>query len=157
MTVAFKMTGEKQLKARLTAIGKAPRAMLGEIGIRSVAEAKRLVPRRTGNLRRTIRIGAHTDTYVEIRAGGQRNVGYAAAVEFGSKPHVIVPRKAKVLAWGGARTLGGRSRAGSRATNFARRVNHPGTRAKPYLIPGIEKALSIVGLNGLIKRWNQAG
>lgn len=152
----FRLTGGKQLQARLTALGKAPADMLREIGIRGVAEAKHLVPRKTGNLGRTIRLGSITAHAVEIRAGGTQQVGYAAAVEFGSRPHVIVPRKARVLAWGGQRTLGGRLRSGSQPTNFASRVNHPGTRAKPYLFPGLEKALGIVGLGGLVERWNRA-
>ena len=156
MATTFTITGQRQLQARLRAIGEAPQDMLREVGIRSVAEAKKIVPRRTGNLGRTIRIGSLTDTHVEVKAGGQLNVGYAAAVEFGSRPHVIRPRKAKVLAWGGARTLGGRLRAGSRATNFATVVNHPGTKPKPFLIPAFEHALKLVGLSQIVRRWNQA-
>lgn len=156
MATTFTITGQKQLQARLAAIGKAPDDMLREVGVRAVAEAKAIVPRKTGNLGRTIRLGARSSTHVEVRAGGQGDVGYAAAVEFGSRPHVILPRRAKVLAWGGARTLGGRLRSGSSATNFARRVNHPGTRAQPYLIPGFEKALQLVGLGKLVQAWNRA-
>ena len=156
MATTFTITGQRQLQARLRAIGEAPQDMLREVGIRSVAEAKKIVPRRTGNLGRTIRIGSLTDTHVEVKAGGQLNVGYAAAVEFGSRPHVIRPKKAKVLAWGGARTLGGRLRAGSRATNFATVVNHPGTKPKPFLIPAFEHALKLVGLSQIVRRWNQA-
>ncbi len=156
MTTTFTITGQRELQARLTALGKAPHDMLRDVGLQAVREAKILVPRRTGNLGRTIRIGSLTDTAVEVRAGGQLNVGYAAAVEFGSRAHVIVPRNATVLAWGGARTLGGRLRSGAKPTNFARRVNHPGTRAKPFLIPGLHKALQLVGLDGFVKRWNEA-
>lgn len=130
--------------------------MLRDVGIGTVAKAKRLVPRRIGNLARTIHVRRVTDSSVEIMAGGTAKVGYAAAVEFGSRPHIIVPRNARVLAWGGPRTLGGRLRKGGRATNFARRVNHPGTRAKPYLIPGFVKALRMVGLGSIIDRWNRA-
>jgi hypothetical protein len=150
------ITGEAGLKRRLSAIGEAPKEILQEVGLHAVREAKILVPRRTGNLGRTIRIGAVTDEYVEVRAGGTSQVGYAAAVEFGSRAHVIVPRTASVLAWGGPRTLGGRLRSGGRPTNFARRVNHPGSRAKPFLIPGLEKALQLVGIEAVIRRWNQA-
>lgn len=152
--VSFTVTGQKQLAARLDAIGKFPADMLRETGLRGVAEAKRIVPRRTGNLGRTIRISSLTANHVEVAAGGTRNVGYAAAVEFGTKPHVILPRRRKALAWGGGRTLAGRLRAGAVATNFARRVNHPGTRAQPFLIPGLEKAIKFVGLDGVIERWN---
>ena len=156
MATTFTIQGGKQLEARLRALGRAPDDMLREVGVRAVAEAKALVPRKTGNLGRTIRLGPRSSTHVEVKAGGQQDVGYAAAVEFGSRPHVIRPRRAKVLAWGGPRTLGGRLRAGGSPTNFARSVNHPGTRAQPYLIPGFEKALRMVGLGALIDAWNRA-
>jgi hypothetical protein len=156
MATTFTITGQKQLQARLTAISKAPKEMLREVGLRAVAEAKTIVPRKTGNLGRTIRIGSMSDTHVEVRAGGQLNVGYAAAVEYGSRPHVILPKRAKALAWGGPRTLGGRLRSGGTPTNFARRVNHPGTRAKPYLIPAFDHALSVVGIAHIVREWNEA-
>jgi hypothetical protein len=152
----FRITGEQELKRRLTAIGQAPKDLLRDVGLHAVREAKILVPRRTGNLGRTIRLGQVTDTSVEVKAGGSQNVGYAAAVEFGTRAHIIVPKAATVLAWGGGRTLGGRLRAGGRPTNFARRVNHPGTRAKPFLIPGFEKALRLVGLDKIVQAWNKA-
>lgn len=151
------LTGDKALQARLSALSKAPPEMLREIAIRGVAEAKHMVPRRTGNLGRTIRIGSVSRSAVEIRAGGTESVGYAAAVELGSRAHVILPKRRKALAWGGSRTLGGRLRSGSQATNFAKRVNHPGTKAQPFLRPGLAKALSIVGLGDLVKIWNKAG
>lgn len=154
--MTFQLVGGPALQRRLVAIGKAPKDILRDVGLHAVREAKILVPRRTGNLGRTIRMGSLTENHVEVRAGGSAQVGYAAAVEFGSRAHIIVPRQASVLAWGGARTLGGRLRAGGRATNFARRVRHPGTRPHPFLIPGFVKALDLVGLGGLVDRWNQA-
>lgn len=154
MTVSIRLTGGRQLRARLKAMGDT-KLILREVGLASVAEAKRLVPRRTANLARTIRLASVTDTSVTIAAGGQNNVGYAAAVEFGTKRRVIVPRKAKVLAWGGARTLGGRLRKGAKPTNFARRVNHPGTRAQPYLLPGLVAGLRRLGLDAIVAAWNK--
>lgn len=153
---AFVVTGGPELRRRLTAIGKTPQGLLREAGLRSVAEAKQLVPRRTGTLARTIRIGELTADHVDVVAGGTAQVGYAAAVELGSRAHVIVPRQAKVLAWGGPRTLGGRLRKGGTATHFARRVQHPGTRPHPFLIPGFERALRTVGLGSLVDLWNRA-
>lgn len=150
------MHGVDQLQARLRAMQNS-KAQLGLVALAAVQEAKGLVPRRTGNLARTIRVGRVTDDSAEVLAGGKNAVGYAAAVEFGTKPHLIVPRRAKVLAWGGQRTLGGRLRSGGRATNFARRVRHPGTKAKPYLRPGIERALTRAGILARITdSWNRA-
>lgn len=154
-TFGATLKGGPQLKRRLEAIGDT-RQLLGRIALAGVAESKRIVPRRTGNLGRTIRLGHVSDRSAEVLAGGQRNVGYAAAVEFGTRPRIIVPRRAKVLAWGGERTLGGRLRKGARATHFARRVHHPGTRPKPYLRPGVAKAISEVGAGLIVARWNDA-
>lgn len=150
------LSGAKEFKARLDAISDT-RVILGQIGLRSVAEAKHLVPRRTGNLGRTIRLGTVTPDYVEVLAGGKLNVGYAKAVEFGTKPHIIKPRRAKSLAWGGPRTLAGGLRKGGRPTMFARLVHHPGTKAKPYLVPGIRKAMRDAGLKVIVRdAWNRA-
>ena len=133
------------------------RSILGRVAVLAVKEAHALVPVKTGNLRRTIRVGQITSTSARILAGGQREVGYAAAVEFGTKPHVIVPRKAKVLAWGGNRRLSGTLRSGSKPEFFAMKVNHPGSRAKPYLVPGARAAMRTAGLkDALIKTWNEA-
>jgi len=133
------------------------RSVLGRIAVLAVKEAKDLVPVKTGNLRRTIRVGQITSTSARILAGGQREVGYAAHVEFGTGPHVIVPRKAKVLAWGGNRRLSGTLRSGASAEFFAMKVNHPGSRAKPYLVPGAKAAMRTAGLkDALIKTWNEA-
>ena len=151
---AFVIQGSRELQARLRAIANT-KPMMTKIAIASVSSAKALVPRKTGNLARTIRIGVVTDHSLEIVAGGRRDVGYAAAVEFGTKAHTIVPRKAKVLAWGGGRTLGGRLRSGSRPTNFARKVRHPGSRAKPYLVPGLEFGVARGAVDAITDAWNK--
>lgn len=149
------LQGKRQLDARLRAIGDT-RVLLRDIQIHGVREAKLLVPRKTGNLGRTIRVGTVTNTSASIVAGGERNVGYAAAVEQGTRPHVIVPRKAKVLAWGGKRRLSGSLAKGSKPTHFAMRVNHPGTKAKPYLVPGLRKAATEQGIDAIVNLWNGA-
>jgi hypothetical protein len=148
--------GIPALQKRLAAISDT-RMLLGKVGLLAVREAKAIVPRRTGNLGRTIRLGTVTSDSVEVLAGGRLTVGYAAAVEFGTKPHRIVPRRAKALAWGGGRTLGGRLRVGQRPTHFARSVRHPGTRKRPYLVPGIRLALKKAGVKATISdSWNRA-
>lgn len=154
--MTLNLQGGPELRRRLNAAAQAPKDILREVGLGAVREAKILVPRKTGNLGRSIRIGSISSDHVEVRAGGTRTVGYAGAVEFGSRAHIIIPRQARILAWGGPRTLGGRLRKGGKATNFARRVNHPGTRAQPFLVPGFERALRSVGLGSLVDRWNRA-
>lgn len=152
-----KITGD--LHQRLDAIDD-PRALLTRLQILTTAEAKRLVPRKTGNLGRSIAPGAFVGktAFVVARAS------YAAYVEKGTRPHVIRPRNAKVLRFpssGTSTTLAGRVRTGearrlgSGAYVFASKVNHPGTKAQPFLLPAAKKATA--GLKGIvIKLWNDA-
>lgn len=156
MSLRVTLQGGPELRRRMQALGKAPKEMLGNIGIRAVGEAKLRVPRRTGNLARTIRIGTVTEQYVEVHAGGTVAAGYAATVEFGSRAHIIVPRRRKALAWGGHRTLSGRLGAGMKPAFFAKRVRHPGTTARAYLRPGLVAALEQVGLSDVVRLWNEA-
>jgi HK97 gp10 family phage protein len=85
-----------------------------------VALAKRLVPRKTGALERSIRKTTPLEGVVTIRAGGpltttevRKGSGvaydYASAVEFGTAPHKL-----------GGLFAGGR---------------HPGTKAQPFFYP----------------------
>lgn len=144
------------LQRRFAAI-KDQRQMLGQLAGLAVKEAAKLAPVKTGNLRRSIRIGSVSDTQAQVIAGGAGGVGYAMYVELGTKAHVIVPRNRKVLAWGGPRRLSGSLRSGGKATNFARRVNHPGTQPKPYLLPGAKRAVEKAGLEqSVIRAWNEA-
>lgn len=152
---AMSIDGMSELQRRFEAI-KDTRKFLGSLGLLAVTYAKEMVPRQTGNLGRTIRLGQVTEDSAQIIAGGQNGVGYAQAVEFGSRPHVIVPRNRKALAWGGNRRLSGSLRSGSKATFFAKRVNHPGTKAKPYLRPAAEKAVEFAGVEVIVKAWNDA-
>ena len=156
-----RLKGDEELHRRLEALRthKADKKILGQWAALAVRFAKAEVPRKTGNLGRTIRIESVDPNrqQAKVSAGGSRDVGYAAYVEFGTRSHIIVPRRAKVLAWGGARRLSGNLRAGASATSFARRVNHPGTKPHPYLEPGAKKALREVGLaDGVIATWNEA-
>ncbi len=54
------------------------------------------------------------------------NIKYAPWVEKGTGAHTIRPKKKKALYWAGA-------------SHPVRLVRHPGSAAKPYLIPAFEK------------------
>lgn len=87
-------------------------------------EARRRAPVDTGRLRSSIVSRAET----RGRGVGYvigTNVTYAADVEFGTAPHVIVPKNRKALYWPGA-------------AHPVARVNHPGTRAQPFMRPALE-------------------
>ncbi len=80
--------------------------------------AKAYAPKRTGRLAESIEF--HLDGHTLIVAA---HTPYAAYVELGTRPHVIMPRNALALRWydGGGFPV------------FARIVHHPGTRPEPYL------------------------
>ncbi len=124
---------------------------LRALQIGTVREAKVLVHHKTRHLGRSIVPGRVSATHAQVLA----RTPYAATVELGSKPHIIRPKKAKVLAWGGTRRLSGTLSKGSSPTHFARLVHHPGTKPYPYLIPGAKKAIGGVR-DVIVKLWNAA-
>lgn len=58
-------------------------------------------------------------------------VDYGVDVEFGTSPHVILP-KGKALKF----KVGGK-------TIFAKRINHPGTNAQPFFRPALDQVKSV--------------
>jgi hypothetical protein len=146
--------GIPQLRARIEAI--TPNAgLLRKVALLAVREQKLLAPRKTGNLARTIHLGAVTPTRAETIASAD----YAAYVEQGTRPHEIRPRNRKALRWaadGASARLSGTPRSGGRV-RFAKRVMHPGTRAQPFMVPGAQKAVEGAGLKAaVVKEWNDA-
>lgn len=157
------LIGYRALNARIDAV-VAPQTrhhIARRWQILTVRGAKIRVPRRTSNLGRTIQPGLLTDEQATVVV----TADYAAAVELGSKPHLIRPRPGRIgrngrpaaLAWGGARRLSGSLRTGASPEFFARWVNHPGTRPRPFLRPAAEEALHDEGLvDEIILSWNGA-
>ena len=151
MSVTVK--GIPQLRSRFEAIKPNP-GLMRDLALAATAEQKKRAPVATGNLRRSIGIGSVTSTFAETVA----TAAYAVYVETGTKAHEIVPRNRKALrfAVGGNKTLSGRPRSGASVV-FAKRVRHPGTRAKPFMVPGAKAAVEEVGFREVIvKEWNDA-
>lgn len=151
------LQGDEALRARLKAIGDT-RIMLGQVALLGVKEAKGLVPRRTGNLGRSIRVGKVTDTTAQVVAGGTSSVGYARYVEegtglYGPKKSRIYPKRARALRWkaGGSRVTG--RGAGSR---FIYATSVSGRKATPFLRPGVERAAAKAGVDVIVELWNDA-
>ena len=148
------ISGIPQLRARIEAI-KPNEKLLRTIALSAVREQKLLVPRKTGNLGRTIHLGRVTAQVAETIA----SASYAAYVERGTRPHVIRPRNRKALRFpadAGSARLSGSPRTGGRV-RFAKRVQHPGTKAKPYMLPGARRAIEGAGLRAtLVAAWNDA-
>ncbi len=73
------------------------------------------VPYRTGQLIQTFR-----RQVTPLSARWFPTVKYAPFVEFGTRPHVILPKKGEFLYWPGA-------------SHPVRKVNHPGSRRNPFM------------------------
>ncbi len=93
-----------------------------------LATEKSEVPVKTGQLRRSI-----TLEYRPISVSIYPAVKYALPVHEGSRPHVIVPKTKKMLAF----KIGGKM-------VFAKRVNHPGNKPNPFVDRTVSKSESPV-------------
>jgi hypothetical protein len=118
-----------KLAAYLTATGGHVAQDLTRRALRVANRAKELAPVDTGRLRASIvwTIGVGGNGKLVARVG--TNVAYARPVHEGSRPHVIRPRRGRVLVF----PMGGR-------TVFARVVHHPGTRPHPFLRDALRAA-----------------
>lgn len=79
-----------------------------------------------GDLKRDIRFKIRK--LAGIIVAGSEDVTYPAHVEFGTTPHIIEPVNASLL----------RFKTSSGDIVFAKRVNHPGTQAQPFMTPAAE-------------------
>lgn len=108
---------------------------------------RELAPVDTGNLRDSIAVVKMGSNRWQI---GPVGVEYAAAQEYGAKPHVIVASPGKVLVF----VSGGQTR-------FATSVKHPGNKAQPYIRPAadwarqnVSKQIQVIGNSMLRKNAN---
>lgn len=95
----------------------------GEKAARAVVNrAKVLCPVDTGRLRASIRVERRSFLGLRLRWTVGSDVEYAAYVNDGTRPHKITAKNAKALRfrWKGQ-------------TVIVRSVQHPGTKAKPFL------------------------
>lgn len=159
MTVIVGLTA---LESRLTALSTptAKRQYMGRLGLRTVAEMKRRVARKTGTTGRSIALGPVTPDSTQIR--GNRNTLW---LDQGTRPHIIRPKRKKALAWAASpagRRLSGRARVSTRrgengGLRFAKVVHHPGTRAQPFINASVKAAIAQSGLADVaITAWNGA-
>ena len=115
---------ERGLRRVLGGISDEVRQAVERTGIDVANEARRRAPVDTGRLRASI-VSQPEYTGRKVGYAVGTNVNYGAAVEYGTAPHVIKPVNKKALFWPGARHPVGK-------------VNHPGTRAQPFLRPAVE-------------------
>ena len=82
---------------------------------------------KTGHLRR----GITTDIGNMEVTVHTSNIKYARGVEEGTRPHTIRAKNKKALYWKGAK-------------HPVKSVRHPGSKAKPFLIPAFEKEKEVI-------------
>ncbi len=150
--------GDEALIRRLRAVAQVPTIadrLLNRWQMRTVQLAKARVPKRTGNLQRSIHPGSLRGLSATVEASAE----YAAYIEYGTRAHIIRPRTRRALAWNdnpGARRLSGNLRSGFSPNVFARLVRHPGTSAQPFLGPSAREALDELDTDPIVRSWNEA-
>jgi HK97 gp10 family phage protein len=141
--------GLRELQAALDALPAKIEANIMRAAMRAgakvvAAEARSLVPERSGRLAESVRYGAKLSAkagqvQAYVRAGGKgrkggKTVRYAHLVEYGTAAHVIRAGPGKRLPIGGG---------------FATSVQHPGAKKHPFMRPAADAsaqaALQAVG------------
>jgi len=104
---------------------------LKKLGEQVAGEARTRSPVKTGKLKSSISVGERSagrnGTAIEVSA----NTLYALYVNQGTKPHVIMPKKARMLRFP--------TKAGDIV--FANKVNHPGTKAHPFMLDALRAVI----------------
>ena len=105
--------------------------VLKKSGFNIEARAKRNIVNngsvKTGHLRRGITADVGN---MEVTVHTS-NIKYARGVEEGTRPHTIRAKNKKALYWKGAK-------------HPVKSVRHPGSKAKPFLIPAFEKEKEVL-------------
>lgn len=134
-TVSVESDLASQWSAEMDRLGEGIREAVQTAAREGVAEAKavRTFKDRTGNLFASIRYQMDEVTQLgavaTISAGLEPRARYASFVENGTRPHRIEVRRRDALRW-----------EDGDGVHFARSVNHPGTRAYPFMGPAYLKA-----------------
>lgn len=127
-----------QMRAVLTGRNSAAVQLVQRAQRQTLSRAKVTSPVDSGALRNShlaepIKVSGDKVT-TEITAEGGAKQQYAMAVHEGTRPHVIKPRRKKVLSWKGAE---GRV--------FATAVNHPGSAPRPWLLNAVKATAPKLG------------
>lgn len=134
------LKGGPELRARIKALKLTFKDVGKRWGDNAAHRMRPQVPVRTGRLRRSFRVRA-SQRRAQVRAHFT-----AYFIDAGTKPHVVQPRKAQMLAWrNGGQTI------------FAKKTKHPGMRARPFRAEAARRALSeTAGAEQFVKTWNEA-
>ena len=124
---------------------KIMRGMLVAFGRVIANEAKRLAPRETGDLRRSIRVSSRPPkngkVIATVKAGGKQkgkpNIFYANMIEFGTKSYTITNYRRKRLYRNeirqGIKKVDARRKALTIDGGLFAKADHPGITPKPFM------------------------
>jgi hypothetical protein len=142
-------------RAALQAFKKENEAILNKAAVNTMDVAKGLCPRDTSRLANSIKVTRPSTWTRDVST----DVEYGPDVEFGTSPHVITPKNGKFLVFqagpvaqqwnpdtGGGRMLYKSAKTGRLVKSkkrgamiFAKKVNHPGTVAQPFMRPAYDQ------------------
>lgn len=160
MSVTIRVEGLKELSVRLKKLDSDVRRKeldnAGRAGARLIRDtAKLLAPTRSGLLHDAIIFRKQRDkstTYSTTYAVGiGSKAWYAHFIEYGTAPHTIRAKRARVLAQRPTSFVVTRQTVGG---VFGTVVEHPGTRAQPFLRPAWEgkKKVAVTAMRDVLRR-----
>lgn len=126
--IKFTESYYKKLGLNGNQYAKAVTETLSTSAVKAEEIVRREAPVITGNLRRSINHYVKGPFESGVRQDG---ADYWVDVEYGTKPHVITPKRGKAL----------RFRVGGKYV-FARKVNHPGSKPNPFVRRSVNKIRS---------------
>lgn len=136
------LKGGTELRRRLRALKLAFKPLGRAWADDFVTLARPQIPAKSGKTRRSVRRRNATQKRATVVASY-----VAGIIDTGAKPHAIKARRANGLVFEGR---GGR-------TIFAKKVNHPGVRAKPFRKRTALEALRRNPMaEAVVKAWNEA-
>jgi len=121
-----------RLRQILQLLAEMPNRLPRKVAEEAYVHALDFVPVRTGRLRESIHIETHGKEYHVV--AGSRIAYYAPYVEFGTRPHIIRPVRARALRF----EVRGE-------VVFAKYVHHPGSSPQYFMRRAFERTLSEIG------------
>lgn len=95
----------------------------------------------TGYMRNTLATATVSSAALQVTGMVGATAKYAEYVHEGTRPHVIVPRTKKALAFKGHVAPNTVGKSGMQLV-FTRTVNHPGTKGRPFLRRAMQEVVA---------------
>lgn len=160
------LQGYDALQRRLGAIAPdRPGGLMLTYATLAVGELKRNIPRKTSDTSRSLHVASHTETTARIEGNSVALWLETGTGLFGPMHRKIVPKTKKALAFyvgsfgkGGSLRLTGSRRKGAAGAGASYVVvrSTRGMKAQPYVKRSLEALRGKLGLDYIVKQWNDA-